>query len=108
MHCFAGHAVRLLGHRFAWSEETETCCALDERGMRVYVGSLACDLLPLTEGEAEDLFFAKDQAGIGLVDAAVEHPAAPVLLREREDIGTAPVITAEPTPDRVPSLFAMI
>ena len=36
MHCFAGHAVRLSGHRFTWSAETETCCALDERGLRVY------------------------------------------------------------------------
>ena len=54
MHCFAGHAVRISGHRFAWSDETETCCALDEGGLRVYVGSLACDLLRLTEGEAEE------------------------------------------------------
>ena len=107
MHCFAGHAVRISGHRFAWSDETETSCALDERGLRVYVGSLARDLLGLTGDEAVDLFYAQDRAGIGRVVAAVEHRAAQVLLRESEDIGTVPVIAAEPTPDRVGSLFAM-
>jgi len=108
MHCFAGHAVRISGHRFAWSDETETSCALDERGLRVYVGSLACDLLGLTEDEADDLFFAQNRAAIGRVVAAVEHRAAQVLLRESEDICTVPVTAAEPTTDRVPSLFAMV
>jgi hypothetical protein len=80
MHCFAGHAVRINGHRFAWSEETETCCELDEGGLPVYVGSPAGDLLRLTEGEAKDLFFAKDRAEIGRVVAAAEHRAAKLLL----------------------------
>lgn len=62
----------------------------------------------MTEDEADDLFFAKDRAGIGRVVAAVEHRAAQVLLGESEDIGTAPVIVAEPTPERVGSLFAMV
>lgn len=107
MHCFAGHVVRISGHRFAWSDETETCLALDDRGLRVFVGVLARDLLGLTGDEAVDLFFAEDRAGIGRVVTAVEHRAAQVLLRESEDIGPVPVIAAEPTPEWVPSLFAM-
>jgi len=108
MHCFAGHAVRISGHRFAWSDETETSGALDERGLRVYVGSLARDLLGLTGDEAVDLFYAQDRAGIGRVVAAVEHRAAQALLGESEDIGAVPLIAAEPTPERVPSLLAMV
>ena len=107
MHCFAGHAVRISGHRFAWSEETETCCVLDEGGLRVYVGSLACDLLRLTEGEAEDLVLrqgpGRDRPR-GRGGGTSSRPGAP----PSEGIGAVPVIAAEPTPDRVPSLFAMI
>ena len=108
MHCFAGHAVRISGHSFAWSDETETSCALDDHGLRVYVGSLARDLLGLTEDEADDLFFAGDMAGIACAVAAVERRAARWLLMDSEDIGTVPVVAAEPTPERVPSLFATV
>jgi DNA-binding LacI/PurR family transcriptional regulator len=99
MHCFAGHAVRISGHRFAWSDETETSCALDDRGLRVCVGSLARDLLGLTGDEAVDLFYAEDRAEIDRVVAAVEHRGAQLLLRESEDIDTRPCSSGRTMPD---------
>ena len=108
MRCFAGHAVRNSGHRVAWSDETETSCALDDRGLRVWVGSLARDLLGLTGDEAADLFYAEDRAEIDRVVAAVQPRGAQLLLRESDDIGRVPLTAAEPTPERVPSLLAMV
>ena len=61
MHCFAGQAVRISGHRCAWSDVTETCCALDEGGLRVHLGTC----------------WVTSAADVGSVSCASMSPQAP-------------------------------